>query len=70
MSGMLTQCILVEFALGSDLIQVFQVMGYLKVDLDYPLFALVSDLDHPLWVVWMASLLLTWFAPCFVSPVI
>jgi len=45
--------------LGSDLIQVFWVIDSLKVDLEYPLQSdLVSDLGHPLWVVWMAFLLL------------
>jgi len=47
------------------------MIGSLEVDLEYSLQSgLVSDLGHPLWVVWMALLLLIWFAPCFVSPVI
>jgi len=53
------QYIPVVFVLGSDLIQVFWVIDSLKVDLEYPLQSdLVSDLGHPLWVVWMAFLLL------------
>jgi hypothetical protein len=53
------QCIPVEFVLGSDLIKVFWVIDSLKVDLEYPLQSdLVSVLGHPLWLVWMAFLLL------------
>ena len=71
LDGICLQCRLVEFVLGSDLVQVSWMIGSLEVDLEYSLQSgLVSDLGHPLWVVWMALLLLIWFAPCFVSPVI